>query len=175
MSVSVPRLVAVIILAGIALSAGARPDGEGNDDAITPTDIVVRVDRALRIDDTNAHTWYAGLTHIEDWTARLERSLLEILGPAEIRNADRALEGLEQLAQDTPTDRRLEQGTSTTLKVITELLARQIDSNRDRQRLSRALDTEREAHLRTLEKLAALREIDEELEERDREPDSEER
>ncbi|RFF28854.1 MULTISPECIES: hypothetical protein [unclassified Wenzhouxiangella] len=173
MSVTVPRLVTVLILAGVALSAGARSGGERNDDAITPTDIVVRVDRALRVDDSNAHTWYAGLTHAEDWTARLERSLLEILGPAEIRNANRALERLEQLARDMPTDRRLEQGTSTTLKVITELLARQINSNRDRQKLSRALDTEREAHLRTLEKLAALREIDEELDGRDRESESE--
>lgn len=175
MSATVPRLVAVMILAGVALSAGAQSDGERNDEAITPTDIVVRVDRALRVDDTNAHTWYAGLTHVEEWTAQLERSLLEILGPAEIRNADRALERLDRLAQDMPTDRHVERGANTTLKVITELLSRQTDSNRDRQRLSRALDTERKAHLRTLEKLAALREIDEELDGRDREPENEDR
>lgn len=171
MSVTLPRHVLALILAGAASLASAQSDGETIDEAITAADIIVRVERALRADDTNAHTWYAGLTHADHWTARLERALLEILGPAEIHDADRALEQLEQLAKELPNDRPLEHNARSALRVVTELLTRLTDSDRERQELSQALDRERRAHLRTLEKLAALREIDEELDAREREPD----
>lgn len=171
MTLSISRLGLALILSAAAVSAGAQPDRGTMDDTVTAGDIAVRVERALRADDANARTWYAGLTHLDHWTARLERSLLEILGPAEIQDPDHALEQLERLARGLPDNRRLEPGARTTLRVVTDLLARLTDSSRERQQLSQALAREREAHLRTLEKLAALREIDEELDAREREPD----
>lgn len=173
MSPTIARLVIIWLLAGAAFSVGAQSEQEAIDEVVTATDIVVRVERALRADDANARTWHAGLTHADHWSARLERSLLEILGPPDIHNPDRALEQLEQLAEELPNERLLEQHARSALRIVTELLTRLTDSDHERQRLAQALDREREAHLRTLEKLAALREIDEELEAREREPDGE--
>ncbi len=167
----VSLLAALLVAFGAPAPLAAQTDNTDPAEAVEADDIIGRVDRVLRVDADNARIWYAGVAQVDDWTGRLERSLLEILGPDDLRDPQRGLERLERLAEVAPNDRPLEGEAATTLVVVTRLLAQTVDAKRERRRMTRALQSEREAHLRTLEKLAALREIDEEIEARDRKND----
>lgn len=164
----IPRLAALLLLLAAATGAGGQSQ---SNDTISADDILARAERALQADDEHARLWYAGLSLAEQWPARLERSLLEVLGPPGVRDPDRGIDELERMAGEKAPDYRLEPAARSALEVIAALARRQLAASRDRQRLAHALDTERAAHLRTLEKLAALREIDEELDAREREAD----
>lgn len=164
-------LAAMLAAVALASPGAAQTDNTPGSEAVDAGDIIGRVERVLRMDADNARLWHTGLAHVDDWTGQLERALLEILGPDDLRDPERGLEQLEQLADAEPDASGLDDTAATALAVVTRLLAQQIEADRERQRMARALQGERAAHLRTLEKLAALREIDEEIEARDRQAD----
>ncbi|MFW5926946.1 MAG: hypothetical protein ACOCSR_02750 [Wenzhouxiangella sp.] len=170
-----PAVIALSTL--LAASALLSPDGvrsaqPGTEPVIEATDVINRLDRVLQVDADTARIWYAGLVHVDDWSGRLERALLEVLGPAEVRNRERGLERLRRLAEEVPDTTSIDAATQLTVVVVTELLAREVESDRERERLEQGLAAERQAHLRTLEKLASLREIDQELDTRERDSDA---
>lgn len=141
--------------------------GQAVQDEIQAVDIMDRVDRVLRVGPDTAATWHAGLANLEAWPARLERALLETLGPRELRNVEDGLQMLETLRDSPPADHHITDHARRTLSVIVELIKRIATMEAQRNRSNSALEQEREAHRQTLEKLNALREIDHQLDERE--------
>jgi hypothetical protein len=68
---------------------------------------------------------------------------------------------------DPSSEVQVTAGARETLAVIVSLIRRQVSLARQRDRATRALDEEREAHRQTLDKLDALRAIDRQLDERE--------
>lgn len=135
-------------------------------DDIDGADIIDRVDRVLRVSPATARTWHAGVAGLDAWPARLEQALLETLGPAELREAEAGLQTLRALLEEESPDTPVTDSGRETLAVIVELVGRQVSLARERNQSVRALEAEREAHRQTTEKLNALRDIDQQLDER---------
>lgn len=150
-------LVVVLLAIGLAQAAPHEIDG---------ADITNRVDRVLRVSPDTAETWYAGVSSLDAWPARLERALLETLGPAGLRDARAGLQTLEDLLEEQPASVRVTAGAREVLSVVVELIRRALSMEEERDRAAAELEREREAHRQTLDKLRALREIDHQLDER---------
>lgn len=141
---------------------------EGRPDAvITSSDLLDRADRALRVSKESARTWHAGLAHLESWPATLEKALLEALRPDSVPSRELGLDYLVEILDASPDPSRLSPDARQILTLIVSLLERQKSLTEQSERLAEALEQERLAHLDTLTKLAALREIDDQIEERD--------
>lgn len=130
-------------------------------------DIINRVDRVLRVSPSTARTWHAGVASLDTWPARLERALLETLGPPELREAEAGLHALEILLDEASTSTPVTDEARETLAVLVELIDRQVALAREHDRATRALEAEREAHRQTTDKLNSLRQIDHQLDERE--------
>lgn len=141
--------------------------GQATQDEIQGVDIIDRVARVLRVSPETATTWHAGVASLEAWPARLERALLETLGPRGLRNVESGLQTLETLRDAPPADHRITEDARRTLSVIIELIDRIATVEAQRNQSDSALEQEREAHRQTMDKLNALREIDHQLDERD--------
>lgn len=155
-----PTLVLMIILL-VAGPAQSAPDEIGG------ADIIDRVDRVLRVSPDTADTWYAGVSSLDAWPARLERALLETLGPADLRDARAGVQTLEALLKEQSTGVRVTEGARETLSIVVELARRAVSLEEQRNRAEAELEREREAHQTTLDKLKALRDIDHQLDERE--------
>lgn len=152
-------LALVTALLFTAMAPAAPDDIDGGE-------IIDRVSRVLRVSPETAQTWHAGVASLDTWPARLERALLETLGPQPLRNPDRALRTLENLAVEHATGVRISDEARETLTVIVQLIDRVHSHAREHARAAQALEEEREAHRETLDKLKALRAIDHQIDER---------
>ncbi len=152
-----------IALAVVMFSTGLA---QAAADEIGGADIIDRVERVLRISPDTADTWHAGVSRVDTWPARLERALLETLGPAGLRDPHSGLQTLEALMDEQPTEVQLTQSARQTLSVVVELIRRAVALEEQHDHARTELEREREAHQKTLDKLRALREIDHQLDER---------
>lgn len=143
---------------GAGLSSPAREAGA----LIGVEDVLDRVQRYSRLTPENVEMWLEGLQHMRHPLAELELALLEIYGPEPARDPVSGIERLSLLAENpggalTPDGARL-------LNVLAGHATRQIELERQVDTLASRLERERRAHLATLEKLEALRQIERELE-----------
>lgn len=158
---SSPLVIAFII--GFWFNVDAR----AGQDEIGSADIINRVERVQRVGAETAATWYAGVSNLDAWLAQLEQALLITLGPARLRDPQAGLQTLETLLKTQPADStRITEDGLETLAVVTALIRRVVTAEEQRDRAASELKLEREAHQQTLEKLRALREIDQQLDER---------
>jgi len=160
-----PRTPAVVIACVIVLLLAV--DLQAAADEIDSADIINRVERVQRVSAETAATWYAGVSNLDAWLAQLEQALLKTLGPGKLRDARSGLQMLETLLENRPAENtRITDDALETLSVVTELVRRSISAEEQRDRVASELERERKAHQQTLEKLRALREIDQQLDER---------
>lgn len=160
-----------ILMAGLLILATAQlqsqePDYR-SDEVISGSDLLDRTDRALRVSDESARTWHAGLTHLDTWPATLEKALLEALRPDSIDSRELGVDYLVEILDASPDPSRLSPDARRILTLMVSLLERQEELSEQSEALAEALEQERLAHLETLTKLAALREIDVQIEERE--------
>ncbi len=160
-----------MLLAGLMALASAQAEPPtrlaGEAHVISAADLLDRAHRVLRVSEENAQTWYAGLERLDAWPASLERALLEALGPDSVRSPEFGLGPLRALLNETPDSVRLAPEAHQLLTVLISLLESQPTLAQRSEDLAAALERERQAHLETLNKLAALREIDEHIEQHD--------
>lgn len=150
-------LTAALLFTAVAAAAPGDIDG---------SDIIDRVSRVLRVTPETAETWYEGVVNLDTWPARLERALLETLGPQPLRNPESGLGTLEDLVLEPPENVRVTDEAREALAVVVQLIDRLHSLARERDRAAQALEEERRAHGETLDKLNALREIDHQIDER---------
>ncbi|NEZ04732.1 hypothetical protein G4Y73_11265 [Wenzhouxiangella sp. XN201] len=151
----------------LALVLIAAPASAAEPDYIDGAHIIDRVDRAMRVNPSTAGIWYAGVANLDSWPARLERALLETLGPAELRETEVGLQTLRTLLKEDSPIIPVTRNGRDTLSVIVQLVETQLALAHERDRIARALEHEREAHRQTTDKLNALRQIDHQLDERE--------
>lgn len=162
--------ISLLLLATLLGTAPAFAQDRDDDDSsaqITSSDIIERAGHALRLSADSARTWHSGLVHLGDWHARLERALLEALGPEDLRRGQTTAADLHQLLEQTPPESPLTDSGRASLELLAELIERLETLEASVRRLGEALDQERAAHQETQEKLAALRQIETEIEQRD--------
>lgn len=171
------RFPRTMLLAGLMAFATAQADSLTSptrpDYVISSAGLLDRAHRVLRVSQENARTWYAGLANLNDWPALLERSLLEALGPDSVRSRELGLGPLRKLLEEPTDSIQLSPEARQILTLLVHLLERQTALTQRSEELAEALERERLAHLETLKKLAALREIDDQIEQRDSADDSE--
>lgn len=151
----------------LALALIAAPTSAAEPDYIDGAHIIDRVDRAMRVNPSTAGIWYAGVANLDSWPARLERALLETLGPAELREAEVGVQTLRTLLKEDSPIIPVTRNGRDTLSVVVQLVETQLALAHERDRIARALEHEREVHRQTTEKLNALRQIDHQLDERE--------
>lgn len=165
MNVSEKWFTALVLVAGMGLGSAAGqtafPSPESGTE-ITVTDVLDRVERYARMKPDNAGLWQEGLQNMNHPLAEVELALMEIYGPHGIRDPDGGLARLNTLMnQDHDA---LPAETRRLLRVLADQAGDRIELERRRERLAESLDRERRAHLKTLEKLEALRQIERQLE-----------
>src|SRR5690625_7144113 len=83
-------LLSLWLLLPLQAAAEARQDeaqpSQPSSAQISAGDVIERAARVLRSDSDNAMTWRAGLDRLDNWPARLERDMLNLLVPAELRD-----------------------------------------------------------------------------------------
>lgn len=156
-----PGPLSLITALLLTASAQAAPDEIGG------ADIINRVERVQRVSAETAATWYAGVSNLDAWPARLEQALLKTVGPGKLRDSEAGLQMLEALLEPRSSeDTHVSEGAMEALSVLIELIRRAADAEAQRDSAASELEREREAHRQTLEKLRSLREIDQQLDER---------
>ncbi len=140
---------------------------DASSEQITCNDIIELAARPLRVSADNARTWHAGVIHLDDWQAQLERTLLEALGPEELRQGRSAADDLKALIEHSEAPRPLTVSGRETLELLSALIERLETLEARAQQNEQALERERAAHQGTQEKLAALRKIEVEMDQRD--------
>ncbi|RFF29677.1 hypothetical protein [Wenzhouxiangella sediminis] len=158
------RLTRILAAFALFLAASCL---QAETDEIGGADIIDRVDRVMRVSADTAETWHAGVANLDTWPARLERALLQTLGPPAMQDTQAGMQALERLLEERPQGVHVDQEARETLSVVIELIRRAVSAQRESDRAASALEHEREAHRRTLDKLEALREIDHQLDERE--------
>lgn len=156
-------LTVLLIAPWIAVTQAGQPmPAEPDDSAISVADVLDRVERAGRISAESVELWKQGLDSMDHPVASLEIALLEIYGPAPVRDPARGLERLGSLQADNSG--QLPPETLRLLAVLANHVGQRMELEQQLQLVAAQLERERRAHLSTLEKLDALRQIERQLE-----------
>lgn len=161
--------VVVVLFAGMSLASPtplAQQGAGSGEERISSNEVIERTGRALRVSPDSAETWLEGLTGVDAPRARLEHALLEAIGPVPVRDRQSGLDRLREMLDDPSKRATLDAEAANTIRVIISLIGANTALAAENHRLRGALRDERETHQQTLDKLAALREIEEQLEAR---------
>lgn len=167
--------VVAILLAGMSFTvpgAWAQQGASNSEERISSDEVIERTARALRVSPDSAETWLEGLAGVNDPRARLEHALLQAIGPVPVRNRLAGLERLREMFDDEIRRGAFDAEAAKTLRVIISLIGANTALAGENERLREALRDERETHQQTLDKLAALRDIEDQLEARNGETDN---
>lgn len=158
-------LLALWLLLPLQAAAEARQDearpSQPSAAQISAGDVIERAARVLRSDSDNAMTWSEGLERLDNWPARLERAMLKLLGPAELRDLPAAIADVTALLNEQSQALELSSHARLLLTVMLTLSKREQAAQDRLDRAEKALMKERAEHDHTREKLRALRSIDE--------------
>lgn len=165
------RLPALLFaLAFVVPMAAQTPAGNGAEReeywAVTGDDIIERARRVLQMKPDNAPIWHSGMVNANHWLVQFELAFLEAAGPEVVRNRAAGLRRLNELRDQARQRGILTDGAGKTLEVLISLVEANAELAADRDRLAGELDEERQEHLETLDKLAALRDIEQQLDQR---------
>lgn len=166
---------AAVLFAGVLFAfpgAWAQQGANSGEERISSDEVIERTARALRVSPDSAETWLDGIIGVDDPHARLEHALLEAIGPVPVRNRQGGLESLRDMLDDQNKRIALEAQAANTLRVIISLIGANTALAAENERLRAALRDERETHQQTLDKLAALRDIEDQLEARNGDNDN---
>lgn len=168
--------VTALLLAGMAFAlpgASWAQQGAGNgEERISSDEVIERTGRALRVGPDSAETWVEGLAGVDAPRARLEHALLQAIGPLPVRNRQAGLERLREMLDDEIGRGAFDTEAAKTLRVLISLIGANTALAAENERLRAALRDERETHQQTLDKLAALRDIEDQLEARNGDNDN---
>lgn len=148
-------------------AAGAAPAGGAavaadRGELLDVAGVLDRLERSRRLSPENGVMLREGLRHMHHFVPMLELSLLELYGPAEVRNPANGLQRLEALLEEGSAKLTLE--AERLLHWLALTAAGQLDRERERATLESELEQERLRHLETLKKLEGLRQVERALE-----------
>lgn len=165
-------LIALLLALAAWNTAAAQSPADQADDprafhVVTAEEIAERARRVLNMDPDTALIWHSGMVNADNWLVQLELALMEAAGPEDVRKPDDGVKRLRDLLEQGRRQGRLSSGAELTLEVVITLINDKAVLGAKRDMLRQRLEEERQAHLETLEKLAALRDIEQQLDQRE--------